>query len=573
VSYRKNKLKNLIGAGLVALLVAQPAHAQDLTNADQFHIYYPSTSGSFLAGRSALLDRRTEKAASFFVDALSEDWDNVVLLDRAFMSLLASGQIEEAESIAKRLVELEPNNEVARLVQGIVALKERRYRSVQMALADMSRSTLFGITSNVVLAWAEIGLGNKEKGYGLINAIEQPGFKSFLVFQHALMADVAGDRDKARALYAEAHEADPYVVSIVEAYARFLTNVGDFDAAQAVLDQFFNRGLTHQNIEIVAEYVATQKRAGKMVDNVQQGASELLRGLSAALSRDETSDVSLVLMRLASYANPKSELIAFSLAELLEQAERYDAANQIYATLDKRSSYYESSLIRTAENLRELDQAEEAIKRLNNIVAQNPQNILALVALGDTLRTQKLYEEAAEAYSKALEITKGERPVDWHVYFVRGIAYERAKQWFKAEPDFQAALKLYPEQPQVLNYLGYSWVDQGINLNEALQMIETAVSLRPNDGAIVDSLGWAYYRLERYEDAVEVLERASRLEPSDPTINDHLGDAYWQVGRKREAQFQWLKARDMEPEEELLEKINQKLNNGLDETQNVAQAD
>lgn len=572
MSNRKNKTKKLISAGLAALLLAQSAQAQDLTNADQFHIYYPSESGSFLAGRGALLDRRTERAASFFVDALSEDWDNVVLLDRAFMALLASGQIEEAESIAKRLAETDPSNEIARLVQGVVALKERRYRSVQMALSDMSQNSLFGITANVVLAWAEIGLGNKDKGYKTIEAIEQPGFKSFLVFQRALMADVAGDRDKARALYEEAHKADPYVVTIVEAYARFLTNYGEFDRAQEVVDSFFDRGLTHLNVEQVARFIAEKKRAGKMVDNAQQGAGELLRGLSAALSREETSDISLVLMRLASYTNPKSELVAISLAELLEQAERYEAANQIYATIDKRSSYYEAALIRTAENLRELEQPDEAIKRLNNIVASSPENISAIIALGDTLRTEKRYEEASDVYSKALAITKGERPVDWHLYFIRGIAYERQGAWAKAEPDFQAALKLYPDQPQVLNYLGYSWVDQGINLNEALTMIETAVGLRPNDGAIVDSLGWAYYRLERYEDAVDVLERAARLEPSDPTINDHLGDAYWHVGRKREAHFQWQKAKDMEPEAELLEKINQKLVNGLEDTANVAQS-
>jgi len=563
VSNRKKMISKFFGTGLAIALMANAGQAQELNNADQFHMMYPSASGSFLAGRGALVDRRTEKAASFFMDALGEDWDNIVLLDRAFMSLMASGQIEEAESLAKRLIELEPQNELAALVQGVVALKERRYRSVESALAGSSKNSLFGILSNVVLGWSKIGAGDDEAAYALVNSIDQPGFQNFLVFQRALMADVGGDRNQARELYAEAQKSDPYVVSIVEAYSRFLANIGEFDAAQDVLDNFFNRGLTHINIENVAETIAQKKRPGKLADNVQEGAAELLRGLSAALSNEETSDFSLVMMRLAAYADPKSELIAFSLAELLEQAERYEEANDIYQAIDRKSHYYEASLIRISENLRELERADEAIKKLNNIVAQYPDNISAIIALGDTLRTEERYEEASAAYTKALDITQGKRPVDWHLFFIRGIAYERQGAWPQAEADFKQALKLFPEQPQVLNYLGYSWVDQGVNLEEALGMIETAVSLRPNDGAIVDSLGWAYYRLERFDDAVETLERATRLEPSDPTINDHLGDAYWKVGRKREAGFQWSKAKEMDPDEELLEEINAKISDGL----------
>src|SRR5690606_33991930 len=147
------------------------------------------------------------------------------------------------------------------------------------------------------------------------------------------------------------------------------------------------------------------------------------------------------------------------------------------------------------------------------------------------------------------------QPHQWTLFYFRGIAYERAKQWDKAEADLLQALALFPEQPHVLNYLGYSWVDQGMHLDEAMDMIARAVELRPNDGYIVDSLGWAHYRLGNYEEAVRELERAVELRPEDPVINDHLGDAYWKVGRRLEARFQWAHARDLDPEPDALEEI------------------
>ncbi len=202
-----------------------------------------------------------------------------------------------------------------------------------------------------------------------------------------------------------------------------------------------------------------------------------------------------------------------------------------------------------------------------------PDNLTAVIALGDALRRDKRYAEAAKAYDKALDMTGGERAIDWHIYYVRGIAFEREGVWEKAESDFLKALELNPDQPQVLNYLGYSWVDQELQLERALEMIEQAVSLRPDDGYIVDSLGWAYYRLERFEEAVETLERAARLSPSDPTINDHLGDAYWQVGRKREAKFQWSIALELagEGDEELVEEILEKLEGDFTSLKRVAE--
>jgi tetratricopeptide (TPR) repeat protein len=210
------------------------------------------------------------------------------------------------------------------------------------------------------------------------------------------------------------------------------------------------------------------------------------------------------------------------------------------------------------------------VKHLEALIAKRPDDIEGLIAFGNVLRARKRFAEAAETYTKAIDRISTPDRGHWTLFYFRGIAFERSKQWLKAEADFKRALDLAPdsqarERAVVLNYLGYSWVDQGINLDEGFQMLKRAVELRPRDGYIIDSLGWAYFRLGRSDDAVRELERAIELKPSDPTINDHLGDAYWKVGRKLEAKFQWNHARDLSPEPEDLEKILKKIEAGMPE--------
>ena len=222
----------------------------------------------------------------------------------------------------------------------------------------------------------------------------------------------------------------------------------------------------------------------------------------------------------------------------------------------------------------ELERTDEARKLLDKLIAERPKDVEAILALGHILRGRKKYAECADVYSKAIATITNAQKSDWLVYYFRGICFERARQWDTAEADLKKALELFPEQPQVLNYLGYSWIDQGVNLDEGMRMIRRAVEQRPEDGYIIDSLGWAYYRLGQYDEAVKHLERAVELRPEDPTINDHLGDVYWRVGRLHEAKFQWSHAQDLKPEPEELLKIEEKLKVGLtDNPSSAAEAE
>ena len=186
-----------------------------------------------------------------------------------------------------------------------------------------------------------------------------------------------------------------------------------------------------------------------------------------------------------------------------------------------------------------------------------------LIKLGDLMRRNERWDDAIDSYTKAIDRVGVLEKRHWRILYSRGIVLERAKRWPEAEKDFLRALKFEPDQPYVLNYLGYSWVDKGVNLQKALRMIHNAVRKKPNDGYIIDSLGWVYYRLGNYEKAVLELERAVQLRPEDPIINNHLGDAYWRVGRELEARFQWKRALSFKPEAEVEDEVRKKLEKGL----------
>ncbi|RVC04686.1 tetratricopeptide repeat protein, partial [Mesorhizobium sp. M7A.F.Ca.CA.002.15.2.1] len=251
------------------------------------------------------------------------------------------------------------------------------------------------------------------------------------------------------------------------------------------------------------------------------------------------------------------------LAAVSEQLKDGEGAIALYRRIPAGSPLKELSDLQLGLNLADLDRHEEAITHLKAFVDAHPNDMRAYLALGGVYSSKEDFRSAATLYDKAVEALKTPTAANWNIFYQRGIAYERLKEWPKAEPNFRKALELFPDQPQVLNYLGYSWVDMNMNLKEGLAMIQKAVDLRPSDGYIVDSLGWAYFRLGRFDDAVREMERAVSLKPEDPVLNDHLGDAYWRVGRKLEATFQWNQARDLKPDPDVLANLQQKLMKGL----------
>jgi Flp pilus assembly protein TadD len=258
-------------------------------------------------------------------------------------------------------------------------------------------------------------------------------------------------------------------------------------------------------------------------------------------------------------AKPESDVALIQLASIAEALDQQEAAIANYNAVPASSPFKRGAELQAGLNLADLEKVDESVKQLSALVDADPTDTRAYLALGGVHSSNKDFKAAAVVYDKAATAIGTPDRNDWNLFYQRGIAHERTKNWPAAEASFKEALKLYPDQPQVLNYLGYSWVDRNENLEEALDMIRKAVELRPEDGYIVDSLGWAYYRLGRFEEAVTELETAIRLRPEDATINDHLGDAYWRVGRKLEARFQWQHALDAKSEDVNNETIKVKL--------------
>jgi len=557
-----HKARLLSGVVLASMLVFGGASA--LENSTMLPLLNDSVTGSYLAGKQALSDLRTEDAARYFRLAAENDWENPVLVERSFIAYAADGQIAESARVAKHLLDLSAPNDLASLVIGTQAVKERRYGAAARELETVGGDTFAGITGGILRAWALVGDGKSDEASKVLDEIAEGGLEDFLVFHRAVMADVEGRSEEALKLIAKAYETDPMVARIVEAYARMLGNAGRFDEAEKVIAGFEDQGLSHPLIDAVKEKIDRKQRPGVFAADVQAGAAEMFHSVGVALAREGSPDTSAVFLQLGMYLDPKSDIIDLVYGQLLDGADQHQAANAIYDRIPMDSPMKPMAVVRVAENLNSMGDRDEALRRLGNIVHQNPDDLEALSVLGDMQRAAEKYAEAADTYTRALAVAGGNHPGDWRFYYVRGISYERNKEWAKAEPDFKRALELNPDQPQVLNYLGYSWVDQGLNLMPALDMIQKAVAAAPNDGYIIDSLGWAYYRLGRFEEAVQQLELAVQLRSTDPEINDHLGDAYWRAGRKLEARFQWNIASSVDKEGNVKERVAKKLADGLD---------
>jgi tetratricopeptide (TPR) repeat protein len=365
------------------------------------------------------------------------------------------------------------------------------------------------------------------------------------------------------------------MLRVSDDYGRWLSRNKDAASAKAIYEAFDKKLPRHPLVQEAMCEVEAGKKLPPIVDSPQAGAAEALYGIGSTLTRRGGEDLALVYLQLSLYLVPNHPLALLSLADLYESVKKPAMAIKVYERVPASSPLKRNAQIQLAIDLDAADRTDDAIKILKGVTTDDPKDIEAIMALGNIERGRKKFADCTTTYSQGIDILPKETDKNtWVYYYYRGICEERDKQWNKAEADMRKALDLQPEQPHVLNYLGYSWIDQGINLDEGMKMIKRAVDQRPDDGYIVDSLGWAYYRIGNYEDAVKNLERAIDLKPEDPTINDHLGDAYWRVGRTLEAKFQWAHARDLKPEPEDLPKIEAKIEHGLpDDTSSAASAD
>ncbi len=535
-----------------------------------------TTAGSYLAARHASVERDASSAAAFYRSALRTDPKNNELLDRAFISSLADGDIDEAVKLADRILTMDKSNRVARLVVGVRDLKQKKYAAAQININQSIRGPITDLVATLLSGWASYGAGDAKAAVTHIDKLTGPEWYPIFKDLHAgMILEISGKEKDAGTRFERAYKLDDSMLRVSDAYARWLSRNKDGAAAAGIYEAFDKKLPRHPLVQEGLRETRAGKKLSPLAESAQAGAAEALYGIGATLTRRGGEDLALVYLQLSLYLQPNYPLALLSLADLYESVKKPRMAIKVYERMPASSPLKRNAQIQLATNLDAAERSEEAIKILKGVTAEAPKDIEAIMALGNIERGRKKFNDCAATYSQAIDAMGSMTDKNtWVTYYYRGICLERSKQWSKAEVDMRKALELQPEQPHVLNYLGYSWIDQGINLDEGMKMIKRAVEQRPDDGYIVDSLGWAYYRIGNFEDAVKHLERAIDLKPEDPTINDHLGDAYWRVGRTLEAKFQWAHARDLKPEPEELPKIEAKLANGLPEdTSSAASAD
>ena len=526
----------------------------------------PSPLGHYLAARHAQATHDMGTAADLLLFALEADPDNAQLLRTSFNLLISAGRTDDALAIAKRMESSGNLDALSRIGLALDRAKAKDYAAADNYLAGMSGDGLERFLRPMLRSWTLLkvkGLDEATKALAPLGDVN--GFEPLYELQLGLLNDVAKKPAEARKHYDKAIETlSDMTFPMVQLVANFDLRQGDSKAAAKLYADFDK---THPRSLLTASLrkaLGTGTGTKPLIANPADGMAQALFSLAVLLQGENSNDVALVMARVAAMGRPDDPLDTTLLADVLDAQSHFDEALALYKKVPPDSPYGWQAQVKVGEELHRLGQDDEAVAYLQKLVDSHTDRAEAASELGDILRANKRFAEAAKAYDTAIARLAQPSAADWSLYYYRGIALERSGQWDKAEPDFKKALELQPDQPYVLNYLGYTWVDHGVHLDEAIGMLQKAIQQKPDDGFIIDSLAWAYYRLKQYDKAVIYQEKAISLEPGDPVLNDHLGDIYWKVGRHTEARFQWQRALAFKPEADQVKPIEAKLQHGLD---------
>lgn len=528
-----------------------------------------SFSGAYLAAVQADIRNDYAAAADYVDRALVVDPDNAELLQRAVMARTALGDVAGARALADRLAKAVPDDQMAALVRLADMLAANDFAAAAELIGSAGDTeTVNPLLAGLVAGWIEVAREDFQAAQAKFDAMDDnDALAAFGQYHKALALALAGDFVSAAAILAGGEEGPLHVNrGALVAHAEILAQIGREDEAVALLDEALAGGIPDAPlIALRSRLAAGEEVAFDQVTEARDGVAEAFLTLANALDGEDSQRIALIHARLAAHVRPESTEAWLLAGELLEAQGQHALATEALAEVPADSPWFVTAAIRRADTQRAAGDPEGGIATLRQLGESHPDQIEVHSALGDALRVEERFAEAAEAYSRAIDLIGTPQTAHWVLFYTRGIAGERAGNWEAAEADFRQALALEPEQPLVLNYLGYSLVEKRRDLDEALGMIEQAVSSQPDDGYITDSLGWVLYRLGRYEEAVQPMLRAVELTPDDPVINDHLGDVLWKVGRKREAEFQWRRAISFGPSDDLdLERVRRKLEVGLD---------
>lgn len=544
-------LTRLLTSAAFAALMAIPVSAESLT-------------GSYLAARHAALNSDFEAAAQYYTRALTRDPSNPIVLENALTSQVNLGRIDKALPIAQQLLALGTDSQVANLVVLADLFQREDYAGVVEALSG--GMSIMPLIDGLALGWAHIGTGDLDAANAAFDGvIATEGLANFGLYHKALGLAVAGDFEAADVIFSgEAGDTLRLDRRGIEARLQVLSQLERNADALDLIEKAFGGETDAQLDALRKKFEAGAPVDFDVVASARDGMAEVFHMVGAVLSAEAAPGYTLLFARAAEYLNPRHVDAILLSADLLDRLEQYGLATRAYDQVPRDHPAFYSAELGRADALRKDGKPDAAIEVLQQLTESHGDLPVVHMALGDALRREERYPEATRAYDRAVALYETPQAASWRTYYVRGITLEREGRWDEAEADFRTALTLQPNEPRVLNYLGYSMLEMQIKLDEALEMIQTAVKASPDSGYIIDSLAWAYYRLGRYDEAVPEIEKAVELMPLDSVVNDHVGDIYWAVGRTREAEFQWKRALSLDPKPEEAERIRRKLEVGLD---------
>ena len=470
--------------------------------------------------------------------SMSRDYRDL-LEKRAMVLNLGAGKIDDAHYYAKNLSK-EEQNPLSVLVSTLPHIRKHDFKKAQEIIESMSSGGMADLIKPIIKNWMVFG---QEKNPKIVKKLSGQE-----LYHLILGADYSGDKDYLKKVIdVKLMRTGLNAQSLID-IADIMVRNGYSGRALSLYQDVQSKKPDHKELNAKISLLEDgndipQRDLFKKIKNPEKGSAMAILDVGMLLFREQSLDSARIFAHLALNLDPELEDANLLLAYVAAQYEQYDEAIAFFETITENDfERFVQAQMQVSELQEYAGRSEDALKTLEK-VSRLEDSIELQMQIGDLARSHDDYKRALKAYNAAFDMIGDDTPKEyWGLYYSRGIIYERLNDWDKAEQDLQQALTFEPNHPYVLNYLGYSWADQGKNLDDALSMISKAVSLRPDDGYIVDSLGWVYFKLGEYNRAVDPLENAVELLPEDPTVNDHLGDAYWKVGRKHEARFQWSRA-------------------------------
>ena len=536
--------------GLTALCVGQGAFAEN--------------AGAYLAARIAVEQGDYRSAAEWYDRALQTDAENQQLLEGLVAAQMGLGDIPNAEETSKRLTALGTKGQITDFAFLAAEAGREDYEAILQAQKDGRR--MGELLDQLIAAWSELGAGRMSVALGKFDAIASaPGMEAFGLYHKALALGLAGDFEGADAILSGSVAGPINLTKTgIVAHVQILSQLERNSDALKLLDERLGKEADPVVDTLRARLLAGEPVPFDLVRSAKEGLAEVFFTMANALSGEAAVGYTYLHARIAMYLNPDHRDATLLSAGLLETQGQHGFAAETYGLIPKDDPSFPIAEIGRADALFRGGQEDEAVESLQALAVSHGKFFVVQTSLGDMMRRLDRFADCVSAYDAAIKLVPTVEPRHWALFFSRGVCEERQLRWDDAEQDLRKALELNPDQPQVLNYLGYSFIDRGANLDEALTMIERAVAAEPETGYIIDSLAWALFRLGKYEDALAPMEKASLLEPVDPVVTDHLGDVYWMVGRIREAEFQWHRALSLDPAEKDAVRIRKKLELGLD---------